>query len=926
MFRRMPSGRKRDEMAKGSVIVTALLGPVAGLATCVLVAWVLVTADAGRVICGVVVLVWIGALVLRRLLRRRQLLPLLEQPPRAMRRLVISDFGVRAESRVTSTNEDVVGRSLSNHLASIMGARRIVLLSGNRLSGRTRTAFEVLHREFGPYVVLCPARVADAGKPPLTTLLTSGLLSLRRRYILWLDDVGPLLDAGFDPRIVERWLAAGIGRVAVGTITPAELARIRAAGTSAALALERAAHIAIEAPPILSRPSDVLERYRRAAEMDARADVLIRIIATCELLGLSTPSDEFLGQMFERLTGQRLNPQMVEQLCSGPSAPLRRSDQALSAHPELTAVIDEELKSDADVPLISALIEMLDPPALLVIGQALATRQRLEDADIALRRARILGPEDLQPAVTRAIVGLLDIKEGPSGASLSNAGGLDFAERMGPSQRESTKRLLPRESDGVFEPALPPETDGWSARFYRLTVYRAFARVGILIAIDTIAIAVASAAALAVRAAAQDHAVHLFDEDFLQLLLSAALVTVVIAVWLGLYTADAERARPHLILATMTIMSTTVAAGFLIARVDIGSLSALLAFFAVAVAVDCGLRYLYDHVSRNWVHANHLQSRVMLLGRPDEARSFAQNIRSANGRPVQNVAFLSPQQSDDPFCVGVYDDLEGLLHDLHIAEVIIVDRSLTTSEKARYIGQAQSLGVDVRFAANDSEIILGAVGRVGDFGLVHVPAALMTPESLELKRIIDYVLVTITLPLWLGIIGLYAVYSLGRRSGQPTLVTADRVGLGGIGFSMLRLRTRTMHPDGTRGTKPTGRIEALLEQTGLDELPQVINVLRGEMSLVGPRPLGAQDVAGLTLEQRRTLAARPGMTGRWQVAWPYGASEADMRAMDADYLRQWRISHDMDLLLRTPIAIARRRIYLGDTEIHRRRGAPSLGW
>jgi len=148
-------------------------------------------------------------------------------------------------------------------------------------------------------------------------------------------------------------------------------------------------------------------------------------------------------------------------------------------------------------------------------------------------------------------------------------------------------------------------------------------------------------------------------------------------------------------------------------------------------------------------------------------------------------------------------------------------------------------------------------------------------------------------------------------------VTAERVGLGNNGFSMLRLRTRRVHDDGTRGTKPSGRVEAFLERAGLDELPQVANVLRGEMSLVGPRPLSANDLPELSAPQLRTLGVRPGMTGRWQIAWTRGASQSDMRTMDAAYLRRWRLAHDLDILIRTPFVIILRGFYLGDTEIYR---------
>ena len=73
------------------------------------------------------------------------------------------------------------------------------------------------------------------------------------------------------------------------------------------------------------------------------------------------------------------------------------------------------------------------------------------------------------------------------------------------------------------------------------------------------------------------------------------------------------------------------------------------------------------------------------------------------------------------------------------------------------------------------------------------------------------------------------------------------------------------------------------------------------------------------------------MTGPWQVSLSFGATEADMRAADADYLRHWRVSHEMALLMRTPITVVRRGFYLGDTEIDRQRqhviaGRPDPRW
>ena len=135
---------------------------------------------------------------------------------------------------------------------------------------------------------------------------------------------------------------------------------------------------------------------------------------------------------------------------------------------------------------------------------------------------------------------------------------------------------------------------------------------------------------------------------------------------------------------------------------------------------------------------------------------------------------------------------------------------------------------------------------------------------------------------------------------------------------MIRLRTRTAFHDGRRGSLPRGRLESLLEFSGLDELPQVLNVLRGEMTIVGPRPLTDREIGGSPI-RRRMLGVPPGMTGRWQVSWRYAPTQSDARAMDADYFRRWRLSDDIDVIVRTPVVIVLRGCSLGDTELQRRR-------
>lgn len=195
------------------------------------------------------------------------------------------------------------------------------------------------------------------------------------------------------------------------------------------------------------------------------------------------------------------------------------------------------------------------------------------------------------------------------------------------------------------------------------------------------------------------------------------------------------------------------------------------------------------------------------------------------------------------------------------------------------------------------------------------------------QRILAAVLLVVSAPLWIGL-------AILIRSGSPgkMLVRQDREGRGGAIFGMFKLRT--MHCDadarlasiladgvaaeewrrfGRLGSDPriAGRFGGLARRYSIDELPQLINVVRGEMALVGPRPLLPQIAIRLQpedLHARRQVA--PGLTGLWQVS---GRSDLDLETMgqiDRDYVKRRSLWLDLSILLRTlPTVIFARGAY-----------------
>ncbi len=173
------------------------------------------------------------------------------------------------------------------------------------------------------------------------------------------------------------------------------------------------------------------------------------------------------------------------------------------------------------------------------------------------------------------------------------------------------------------------------------------------------------------------------------------------------------------------------------------------------------------------------------------------------------------------------------------------------------------------------------------------------------KRLLDLVLTVSTAPLWLAV-GIACAVAVKLDSKGPVLFKQQRAGRGGQPFIVFKFRTMVADqgenpvlPDDRRVT----RVGARLRRWSLDELPQILNVLRGEMSLVGPRPTLVYQVERYDSRQQGRLSVRPGLTGLAQLngrnAIPWGRRIE----MDLEYVQQQSLLLDLALLAKTPIAI-----------------------
>lgn len=188
------------------------------------------------------------------------------------------------------------------------------------------------------------------------------------------------------------------------------------------------------------------------------------------------------------------------------------------------------------------------------------------------------------------------------------------------------------------------------------------------------------------------------------------------------------------------------------------------------------------------------------------------------------------------------------------------------------------------------------------------------------KRAFDLALVVPGIILLLPV--LLIVAFLVRRDGGPALFVQTRIGLNGIPFRIYKFRSMVVNAEALRAqllaqSEREGvcfkmendpritRIGRLLRRTSIDELPQLVNVLKGEMSLVGPRPALPEEVAAYSSRARLRLKAPPGITGVWQVSGRANVSFEQMVEMDIGYIAATSVKSDVIILCQTLSAVTK---------------------
>ncbi len=333
-------------------------------------------------------------------------------------------------------------------------------------------------------------------------------------------------------------------------------------------------------------------------------------------------------------------------------------------------------------------------------------------------------------------------------------------------------------------------------------------------------------------------------------------------------------------------------------------------------------RFLYRRLIYRLRRRGLFVRRVLIVGTNDEGRGVADQLRAAPQAGMEVVGFLDPRGSDVP--VGDLPVWKGLnaLGELvqrwGIEEIIVIPTALRREELLElYRDWARQDRLRIRLSSGLYELFTTGVQvqEVGFVPLVSLNRTRITGMDALMKAALDYVGATLLLvvlsPLFLLIALLIRLDSPG-----PVIYRRRVVGLNGRVFGAYKFRTMIVdadaylesHPELKREWEETGKIRndprvtrvgKWLRRTSLDELPQLVNVLKGQMSLVGPRMITPAELTHFGRWQHNLLTVKPGLTGLWQVSGRADLSYEERVRLDMYYIRNYTIWLDLRLLLHT---------------------------
>ncbi len=348
-------------------------------------------------------------------------------------------------------------------------------------------------------------------------------------------------------------------------------------------------------------------------------------------------------------------------------------------------------------------------------------------------------------------------------------------------------------------------------------------------------------------------------------------------------------------------------------------------FFAVIILGSA--RWGYEMLTGAILRAAGYRRRAVLVGTGKHIEEVAHALTDEVHAPVEMVGFISltPRPDNGLRSLGRIEDVADVLDVYRVQEVIIADPDFPQERAVDLVDTCHQRGVTVRIAPSTMEILV----QRGEFVPgASVPLFELRPPVFDgvdyfVKRTFDLVvsvLLLIVLAPFLAAIA--AIVRLTSRG--PVIYRSYRPGIGGETFPCLKFRTMYSDADERQAElesmneasgplfkirrdprlTPVGRF---LRRYSIDELPQLVNVVRGQMSLVGPRPLPQRDFDQLEAWHKKRYLVLPGITGLWQISGRSELDFDDLVRLDFLYLERWSVGLDLAIMVKTIPAVLSRR-------------------
>lgn len=354
-------------------------------------------------------------------------------------------------------------------------------------------------------------------------------------------------------------------------------------------------------------------------------------------------------------------------------------------------------------------------------------------------------------------------------------------------------------------------------------------------------------------------------------------------------------------------------------------------FFCCGLIV--GARFLFRGIIYWQRKRGTASSRLLIVGANEEGKTIAEQILKSPTAGLKIVGFAdddlslgeevcsNPNGSCAARVIGRTSSLSKLIEDNKVESIVFASSAFPQQRITEMIQSLRGYALDIYLSSGLFEILLSRVmvKEVGGIPLVGIKSIALSTLDLALKTLFDFTVALVAIVLLSPLLLLITIL-IKLTSPGPVLYVQRRVSRGGETFNFYKFRTmcagaEEMLPELQAYNEAEGLVFKMkndprvtgvggfLRRYSLDELPQLFNVLKGEMSLVGPRPPVPSEVERYNDWHLKRLDVTPGMTGLWQVSGRSNLSFDEMVKLDLFYIENWSLTFDIKILLMTVKAV-----------------------